>query len=113
MRHTSVVIAGIVGCVLLVASILVLWQYLADFALSSHPHTLPGQVTQKTSSPNDANDTILVMSDPQQLGGMRASMDSLGTPHVLGGPVEGKSTSSQDFHSDCSIWVMKSIAIAR
>ena len=110
MRRTIITVAEVVGLVALLAPIVVLWHTLTSFTITSHPLVLSSPDQGQVISPDQAHDSdiMLVMSNPKQLGGERASTSALGSPHFLGQTVEDEPFHIYDTFLECTPWTIYS-----
>ena len=102
---------SIAGIAVLLACMVGLWQRFISFPLPAQPFVLAGQPAQQALVPAETHDVILVLKDPERLGGIRASTSSLGSPHLLG---QGQAVESQleykaDEPSDCPFWFINNL----
>ena len=108
MRRAVISLAGAIGFVILLTPMVLLWENLAGIVLSTSPTVLTERGTQQAvSAPRaDSHEIVLVMKNPQILGGARASTDALGYPHFLAEPGEIE----EPWHAnvDCAPWVLNS-----
>ena len=110
MRRTIITVAEVVGLVALLVPIVVLWHTLTNFTLTSHPLVLSSADSGQVISPYQAHDSdvMLVMSNPKQLGGEKASTSALGSPHFLGQAAEDEPFHVYDRTLECTPWTIYS-----
>jgi hypothetical protein len=105
-----ITVAEVVGLVALLVPVIVLWHTLTSFTITSHPLVLSSSDQGQVTFPDQAHDSniMLVMSNPKQLGGERASTSALGSPHFLGQTVEDEPFHIYDTFLECTPWIIYS-----